>query len=367
MADLPIGSVFAGYRIESIAGRGGMGVVYWATDMALERPVALKLIANAHATDAVFRRRFTAESRTAASLDHPNVVPIFHAGEHDGALYLAMRYVEGKDLATEIRERGRLEPGRAVRIVAQIASALSAAHESGLVHRDVKPANVLLTPEDHAYLSDFGLTKRARGDTQDTQTGHLVGTLNYVAPEQIRGDSVGPPTDIYALGCVLFHMLTGRAPFPMESEEGKLWAHLSEPPPSVTSVSGDVDPGFDPVIGRAMAKQPAERFGTAMGLAEAALEVAPPEDAPAEGAAESKERRSLLVHALIDPFNVVVLAAVLVAGLLLGELQFTLPVALVIYGVAVARTYSTPTSGSASERARPLPRSPARSRGSPSC
>ena len=207
-----------------------MGVVYWATDLALDRPVALKLIANAHAGDAVFRRRFTTESRTAASLDHPNVVPIFHAGEHDGVLYLAMRYVEGKDLATEIRERGRLEADRAVRIVAQVASALSAAHDSGLVHRDIKPANVLLTPEDHAYLSDFGLTKRARGDSQDTQTGHLVGTLNYVAPEQIRGEPVGPRSDIYALGCVLFHALTGRPPFPMESDEAKLWAHSPSRP-----------------------------------------------------------------------------------------------------------------------------------------
>ena len=319
-----------------------MGVVYWATDLALDRPVALKLIANAHAGDATFRKRFTTESRTAASLDHPNVVPIFHAGEHDGALYLAMRYVEGKDLATEIRESGRLEADRAVRIVAQVASALGAAHDNGLVHRDVKPANVLLTPEDHAYLSDFGLTKRARGDSQETQTGHLVGTLNYVAPEQIRGESVGPRSDIYALGCVLFHALTGQPPFPMESDEAKLWAHLSEPAPSVTSVSGDVDPEFDPVIARAMAKEPAERFGTAMGLAEAALEVVPADSPAAESKTESKERRGRLVYALLDTFNVVLLALLLIAGVLLGELLLTLPFAVAIYGVAVARTYLDP-------------------------
>ncbi len=325
-----------------------MGVVYRATDLALNRRVALKFIAPAMAADAAFRRRFTTESQIAASLDHPNVVPIFHAGEHEGALYLAMRYVDGKDLSTELKEKGRLDGRRAAEIVAQIASALGSAHANGLVHRDVKPGNVLLTKEDHAYLSDFGLTKRALPDSDETRTGHLVGTLNYVAPEQIRGEAPGPPADIYALGCVLFHLVTGRPPFPMDSDEAKLWAHVSEPPPSVKSVSSDADPAFDPVIARAMAKEPADRYATADGLAEAALSASPGamETGPATTTTGSTSAlrgrdpaRMLFLHALIRPFNVAVLAGMIVAGLLIGAIPLVVPVALLVYAVAVARTY----------------------------
>ena len=348
MADLSPGSVFAGYRIEGVAGRGGMGVVYRATDLALNRRVALKFIAPEMAGDAAFRRRFKAESQMAASLDHPNVVSIFHAGEHRGALYLAMRYVEGKDLSTEIKEKGQLEGHRAADIVGQIASALGAAHANGLVHRDVKPGNVLLTPEDHAYLSDFGLTKRTRPDSDETRTGHLVGTLNYVAPEQIRGEAVGPRADIYALGCVLFHLVTGRPPFPMDSDEAKLWAHVSEPPPPVSSVSSDADPAFDPVIERAMAKEPAERFGTADELADAARSASPGPrgSAPAIATRErtsvrpaASSARPLLLYSLVHPFNVAVLAGMVIAGLLVGALPLVMPAALLVYGAAVARTY----------------------------
>jgi serine/threonine protein kinase len=348
VADLSPGSVFAGYRIESVAGRGGMGVVYRATDLALNRPVAVKLIAPSMAGDDAFRKRFKTEARVAASLDHPNVVPIFHAGEHEGALYLAMRYVEGRDLATEIKEEGRLEAPRAAEIVGQVACALGAAHSSGLVHRDVKPGNVLLTREGHAYLSDFGLTKRAFPDSDETRTGHLVGTLNYVAPEQIRGEVVGPRADIYALGCVLFHLVTGSPPFPMDSDEAKLWAHVSEPPPPVRSVTSDADPAFDPVIERAMAKEPDDRFGTAEELADAARSVSPGEGgrghsvAPREAAAASHARspsRVLLTHALIHPFNLVVVAGMVIAGLLLGAFPEVVPVALVVYAVAATRTY----------------------------
>jgi len=348
---LSTGSVVAGYRIESVAGRGGMGVVYRATDLALNRCVALKFIAPAMAGDAAFRRRFASESQLAASLDHPNVVPIFHAGEHDGALYLAMRYVEGKDLSTELKEKGRLDAPRATAIVAQIASALGAAHANGLVHRDVKPGNVLLTADDHAYLSDFGLTKRALADSDETRTGHLVGTLNYLAPEQIRGEAVGPAADIYALGCVLFHLVTGRPPFPMDSDEGKLWAHVSEPPPSVSSVASGADPAFDAVIARAMAKEPSERFGTAEALADAAVSTSPgrTEAAPATATREASSRprargprRDLLLQAMIHPFNVAVLAGMVIAGLLVGVLAAVVPIALLIYAAAVARTYFDP-------------------------
>ena len=191
MADLAVGSTFAGYRIESVAGRGGMGIVYRATDLGLERVVALKFIAGELSSTPGFRDRFTAESRTAASLDHPNMIPIFHAGEHEGVHFLVMRYVEGEDLRSELQKEGRLEPERAARIIAQVASALDAAHASGLVHRDVKPANVLLAPNDHVYLTDFGLTKRVLTDPDQTKTGELVGTLNYLAPEQVRGEHGG--------------------------------------------------------------------------------------------------------------------------------------------------------------------------------
>ena len=171
------------------------------------------------------------ESKLAASLDHPNVIPIHAAGEHDGILYIAMRLVPGDDLRTLVRRHERLEPDRAVRFIAQVAAALDAAHAHGLVHRDVKPANVLVTPEDHVYLTDFGLSKRVDADSQATRTGMVLGTLDYIAPEQIRGEAIGPYTDIYSLGCLITHLLTGEVPFTVPTEEGKMWAHFSEPPP----------------------------------------------------------------------------------------------------------------------------------------
>ncbi len=203
------GATFGGYRVESQIGRGGMGVVYRATDLSLERPVALKLIAPDLAEDVSFRERFLREPRLAASLDHPNVIPIYEAGERDGQLYLAMRYVEGSDLKTIIEREGKLEPERALRIVAQVAAALDAAHRRALVHRDVKPANVLVDEDGHVYLTDFGITKQLGGDSTDT--GRVVGTLDYLAPEQIRGDPVDARTDVYALACVLYQCLSGTA------------------------------------------------------------------------------------------------------------------------------------------------------------
>jgi YVTN family beta-propeller protein len=292
VADLAPGDEFAGHRIEGVAGRGGMGVVYRAVQLDLERPVALKLIAPALAEDPEFRTRFVRESRAAASIDHPNVIPIYYTGEHDGLLYIAMRYVEGSDLRTVVRAEGRLAPARAARIVAQVGAALDAAHARGLVHRDVKPANVLLGAEDHAYLTDFGLTKRlqsAGGAT--TRPGGWVGTLGYVAPEQIRGERTDARSDVYALGCVLFHALTGEPPYQRDRDEATLWAHLNEPPPSVTSRTPAVPAPFDEVIARALAKDPAERQPSAGDLGRAALaaagERAPggPERVVARGAA----------------------------------------------------------------------------------
>src|SRR3954463_10698338 len=190
MAALAPGDVFAGHRIEEIAGRGGMGVVYRATELGLDRTVALKLITPALAGDPDFRARFVRESRAAASIEHPNVIPIFSAGEEQDVLYISMRYVDGEDFRATLRREGALDPRRAARIVGQVAWALDAAHERGLVHRDVKPANILLTGEDHAYLTDFGLTKRVGEGVTVSTPGGWVGTLGYVAPEQIRGERV---------------------------------------------------------------------------------------------------------------------------------------------------------------------------------
>src|SRR5947208_9332578 len=224
MADLAPGDVFAGHRIEGVAGQGGMGVVYRATQIALDRAVALKLITPALAGDPEFRARFVRESRAAASIDHPNVIPIFHAGDEQDVLYVSMRFVDGEDMRALLRREGALEARRAAGIVAQVAAALDAAHERGLVHRDVKPANVLLTRSDHVFLTDFGLIKRVgEGATQISRPGGWVGTLGYVAPEQIRGERGDARADVYAPGSVLFHALTGRSPQPARNDAQHTW------------------------------------------------------------------------------------------------------------------------------------------------
>src|SRR4051794_13209029 len=271
MADLAPGDEFAGHRVEEIAGRGGMGVVYRATELALDRTVALKLITPALAGDPDFRARFVRESRAAASIEHPNVIPIFHASSEQDVLYISMRFVDGEDLRALLRREGRLDPRRASRIVAQVAAALDAAHERGLVHRDVKPANVLLTATEHVYLSDFGLIKRVgEGATQVSRPG-WVGTLGYVAPEQIRGERVDARSDVYALGSVLFHALTGGPPFAADTDEAMLWRHLHDEPPSV---DGRAPAAFDPVVRRALAKNPDHRYPSAGDLGRAALAAA---------------------------------------------------------------------------------------------
>jgi Protein kinase domain/Domain of unknown function (DUF4440) len=268
VAELEPGDEFAGCRIEAVAGRGGMGVVYRATELSLGRPVALKLLAPDRAGDREFRERFQRESRMAAAIDHPNVIPVYAAGEHDGSLYLVMRYVGGTDLHALLREQGALDPERAAELVAQVASALDAAHAAGLVHRDVKPANVLLAG-DHAYLSDFGLTRLAGSDTSLTGSGQWIGTVEYCSPEQLRGEHTDARADVYSLGCVLFAALTGRPPFNQGTVPATMLAHLHDPPPRPSELGAPRE--FDRVIARALAKRPADRYPSAGDLGRATL------------------------------------------------------------------------------------------------
>jgi streptogramin lyase len=270
MTGLAPGTEFAGHRIDAVAGRGGMGVVYRATQTALDRVVALKLIVPELADDPGLRDRFERESRIAASIDHPNVLPLYYAGEQDGVLYQAMRYVDGTDLRTLVRAHGALPADRAVAIVGQVAAALDAAHARGLVHRDVKPANVMLTEGDHAYLGDFGLSRRTASQEASTASGSVVGTFDYVSPEQIRGERVDARSDVYALGGVLFTALTGQVAFPRESDEARLWAHLSAEPPRLSERAPNLPPELDAVIQRALAKRPEDRYPSAGDLARAA-------------------------------------------------------------------------------------------------
>jgi serine/threonine protein kinase len=264
-----IGTEVAGFRIESVLGRGGMSVVYVAEQMRLSRKVALKVLTTELAWDEQFRERFVRESHIAATIDHPNIIPIYDAGEADGLLYIAMRFVQGPDLR-EILKRGFLGVGRTIFLIEQLASALDAAHAHALVHRDVKPGNILLEENtDHAYLTDFGVAKQttARGLTS---TGHFLGTVEYAAPEQIEGGPVDARTDVYALGCVLYECLTGSPPYEHGTEHAVLHAHLVDPPPSVTRLRPELPQAFDGVIASAMAKAPDDRFNSCGELAHAA-------------------------------------------------------------------------------------------------
>ncbi len=283
MSELVLDSTFANCHIEGVAGRGGMGVVYRATQLPLGRRVALKVVAPERAADPLFHARFERETRLAAAIDHPNVIPVYEAGEQDGRLYLVMRWVEGGDLQGLIASSGRLDPSLAAAIVAQVGSGLEAAHAAGLVHRDVKPANVLLAGDEgalHVYLSDFGLTLDAASDTRLTQTGDLLGTVEFMAPEQLEADPVSARTDVYALGCVLYTALTGRPPFSRSTYAATLLAHLSEPPPRPSATEG-VPAAFDPVVARALAKRPEDRYRSARELVDATLAAAGTPAAPA--------------------------------------------------------------------------------------
>src|SRR4051812_41703162 len=278
MSDLTPGTELAGCRIEELLGTGGMGVIYRATELRLGRPVALKLISADGASDPAIRERFEREARLTASIDHPNVIPVYGAGEEDGHLYLVMRYVPGTDLHALLRREGRLEPGRAAAIVAQIADALDAAHAAGLVHRDVKPANVLIAGS-HVYLSDFGITRVQDAETtRITDSGGWVGTVDFMAPEHLRGEKVDARADVYALGCVLFTALTGAPPFRRATVPATITAHLHEEPPRPSATPG-VPTGFDAVIARALAKDPAARYASAGDPGRAALAAAAGEPA----------------------------------------------------------------------------------------
>ena len=268
----------ASYEMVEELGRGGMAVVYRARDVRLGRWVALKVLGEDLARDEAFRRRFIRESRAAAAVDHPNIVPIFDAGEANGVLFIAMRYVGGQDVHSLLNRTGPLPSARATGIVAQVASALDAAHACGLVHRDVKPANMLLDglaedgSEDHVYLSDFGISKTSQSTTNLTLTGQVLGTLNYLAPEQIEGRGVDGRADAYSLACAAFEMLAGVPPFRREQSLAVMWAQLSATPPPLTSMRGDLPAAVDQVMARGLAKPPEDRYPSCRAFAAALQE-----------------------------------------------------------------------------------------------
>ncbi|HYM56620.1 MAG TPA: serine/threonine-protein kinase [Solirubrobacteraceae bacterium] len=301
--------VLSAYQVEQLIGRGGMGEVYLARDPRLDRPVALKVLGADLAGDERFRERLLRESRLAAALDHPNVVPIYEAGEAEGRLFIAMRYVDGTDLRALLRRHGALEPERALGLGGQVAEALDAAHERGLVHRDVKPSNVLVDDpggRDHCYLADFGLTQSA--SDRGPADGSLMGTLDYVAPEQIRGDPIDGRADQYGLACLLFECLTGTLPFRRDSDMATIFAHLEEQPPAASDHRQGLPPELDAVLERGMDKDPAERYESCAALvadARAALGV---------DAEPARRTRLVLLVAALAALLAGALAVVLVTG-----------------------------------------------------
>ncbi|MYT20181.1 protein kinase, partial [Streptomyces sp. SID7760] len=280
------GKRIAGYLVESEIGRGGMAVVYLARDLRLDRPVALKLLAPELARNDVFRQRFAHESKVAAAIDHPHIVPVFEAGETEGLLYIAMRYVPGQDLRALLDRTGPLPVETAARIAGQVASALDAAHAHDLVHRDVKPGNILVAEgtdsehPEHVYLTDFGLTKKSLSLTGFTSVGQFVGTLDYVAPEQISGKPVDGRCDVYSLGCVVHETLTGSPPFRRDDDMALLWAHQFDPPPRVSSLRPGLPAAVDGVLAKALAKSPDDRWNSCLeftgALRRAGTRAAPP-------------------------------------------------------------------------------------------
>jgi predicted Ser/Thr protein kinase len=266
------GEEFAGYRIEAVVGKGGMGTVYRAQQLRPRRSVALKIVSSEYSSDTQFRTRFAREAELAAAIEHPCVVPIYEVGEHEGHLFIAMRFVDGTDLGT-LLESGPLAPSRAVAIIERLATALNAAHQLGLVHRDIKPANVLIrrtADEEHVYLTDFGIARRVVDTAGLTDSGMFVGTPGFAAPEQIRGLAPDTRTDVYALGCVLYAALTGQTPLRKTDDLATLWAHAHENPPAPSQLVSNLDPRFDEVVAMAMAKDPDQRFASATALARAA-------------------------------------------------------------------------------------------------
>ena len=265
-----VGSDFASYRIQGVLGRGGMSVVFRADNMRLGNEVALKVLSAELSENDAFRERFVRESRLAASINHPNIIPIYDAGEEDGLLYIAMRYVAGADLKTLIRQEGPLSLRRTADMISQVARGLSVAHQRGLIHRDIKPANILTERAgadgetvDHAYLADFGLMKHQVSRSGLTDTGQFLGTVDYVAPEQVEGRQTDQRSDVYSLGCVLYECLTGSVPYPRDSDVAVLFAHVQDTVPRITDLRPDLTSAIDEIGARAMAKRPEHRYANA--------------------------------------------------------------------------------------------------------
>jgi Protein kinase domain len=294
---LRTGTTIAGYRIEELIGSGGMGTVYEATQLSLDRTVALKVLAAGLAAGEEFRERFRREAMLQAALEHPNIVPVYEAGASDEGLFIAMKLVRGSDLK-RLGEDGDLEPARALEILAQAADALDAAHGAGLVHRDVKPQNILVDDDDRAYLADFGLTKGA-GDRGATLTGQYMGSLDYTAPEQIRGEGFGASGDLYAFAAVVYEVLTGEVPFPYDTEAAILYAHIAEQPPHVTSRRPDLPAAVDELVARGLAKRPEDRYRSARDLVEQARRaLAAPSSVAVAVAANGRRRHG---DTIVDP------------------------------------------------------------------
>ena len=279
-----VGTTFGPYRLDELIGRGGMGEVYRAYDTTKDRFVALKILSQGPAADATYQERFRRESQVVARLGEPHIIPIHDWGEVDGVLYLDMRLVEGKDLRAVLKEDGALSPERAVGIIEQVAAALDAAHRDGLVHRDVKPENILLSDNDFAHLVDFGIAQ-AGDDTRLTQAGTAIGSLAYMAPEMFENTPITPACDIYALSCVLFESLTGQVPHPASTVSSAIKAALFDAPPRVSTVHAGVPASFDSVIGKGLAADPAQRYGTCRELAQACRTALTEPAAPAAPAA----------------------------------------------------------------------------------
>lgn len=281
-----IGTRLGAYRIERLIGRGGMGMVFLAEHVHLGRMVALKILPPDLARDESFRKRFVRESRLAAGIEHPNVIPVYDAGESEGELFIAMKYVEGTDLRALLQQRGRLDPEHTLALLEPVGAALDAAHREGLVHRDVKPGNILIAATNHVYLSDFGLTKRTSADTSVTATGYFVGTMSYAPPEQIQAHDLDGRTDQYSLACVAFECLTGRVPFVRDTDVALLYAHLQEPPPTASEYGPELPPAVDEVLARGMAKSRDDRYASCSTLVEGLRgairgTALPPPEAPA--------------------------------------------------------------------------------------
>lgn len=362
-----VGREIAGYSIESVLGRGAMGVVYLARQSSPDRRVALKLINPAFADDEAFRRRFLRESAAAAAIDHPHILPVYAAGEADGTLFIAMRAVEGRDLREVLRASGDLDLERVVTVASQVGGALDAAHARGLVHRDVKPGNILVAREgaadgtDYCYLTDFGVSTWTSASAATlTSTGQMVGSLNYAAPEQIEGRAVDGRADLYSLACVLDECLTGRPPFSGRSAAGILHAHLHEEPAPPSSLRPELPPAVDAVIGRGLRKRPEERYGSCRELAadlrsalaggsveptiRRVLEPIPPAPPP------SRSTRPLAIAAAV----VLVAAIAAAAAFVIGANRSTTPppsgspsgpnAPLIRTGVQVTATHTAPSS-----------------------